>query len=106
MQTHPIVSDQEWLVARQLLLEKEKQLTRLRDELSAERRALPWVKITKSYVFDGPNGPETLADLFGGHSQLIVKHFMFGPIGPKGASAVRSMPTISTAQTSICRGAT
>ena len=84
MQTNPIVSEQEWLVARERLLEKEKQLTRLRDELSAERRGLPWVRITKSYVFDGPEGRETLADLFGANSQLIVKHFMFGPDWPEG----------------------
>jgi predicted dithiol-disulfide oxidoreductase (DUF899 family) len=84
MQTNSIVSEQEWLVARQRLLEKEKELTRLRDELSAERRGLPWVRIAKSYVFDGPDGRETLADLFGGNSQLIVKHFMFGPDWPEG----------------------
>ena len=58
---------------------KEKELTRLRDQLSAERRKLPWVKVEKNYVFDGPNGKETLADLFDGRSQLIVYHFMFGP---------------------------
>ena len=84
MQTNSIVSEQEWLVARQRLLEKEKELTRLRDELTAERRGLPWVRIAKSYVFDGPDGRETLADLFGGNSQLIVKHFMFGPDWPEG----------------------
>jgi predicted dithiol-disulfide oxidoreductase (DUF899 family) len=76
---HPIVSHDEWLVARKQLLVKEKELTRLRDRLAAERRALPWVKIEKPYVFDGPEGKETLADLFGGRSQLIIKHFMLGP---------------------------
>ena len=76
---HQIVSQDEWLVLRKQLLVKEKELTRLRDRLAAERRALPWVKVEKSYVFDGPDGKETLADLFGGRSQLIVKHFMFGP---------------------------
>jgi len=76
---HQIVSHDEWLAARKRLLVKEKQLTRLRDRLAAERRALPWVKVEKPYVFDGPDGKETLADLFGGHSQLIVKHFMLGP---------------------------
>jgi len=76
---HPIVSHDEWLAARKQLLAKEKELTRLRDQLAAERRALPWVKIEKPYVFDGPDGKETLADLFGGRSQLIIKHFMLGP---------------------------
>lgn len=79
MMQHPIVSREEWLAARKVLLAKEKEFTRLRDRLSAERRALPWVKVEKAYVFDGPDGRETLADLFGGHSQLIVKHFMLGP---------------------------
>jgi predicted dithiol-disulfide oxidoreductase (DUF899 family) len=76
---HEIVSQDEWLALRKQLLVREKELTRLRDRLAAERRALPWVKVEKPYVFDGPDGKETLADLFGGRSQLIVKHFMFGP---------------------------
>ncbi len=76
---HPIVSQDEWLTSRKQLLVKEKEFTRLRDQLAAERRALPWVKIEKPYLFDGPDGKETLADLFGGRSQLIIKHFMFGP---------------------------
>ena len=76
---HRIVSRDEWLVARKELLAKEKELTRLRDQLAAERRALPWVTVDKTYVFQGPDGTETLADLFGGRSQLIVRHFMFGP---------------------------
>jgi predicted dithiol-disulfide oxidoreductase (DUF899 family) len=76
---HPVVSRDEWLAARKELLAKEKELTRLRDRLAAERRALPWVKIEKKCVFEGPDGKETLADLFAGRSQLIVKHFMFGP---------------------------
>lgn len=74
-----IVSHDEWLTLRKRLLIKEKEMTRLRDRLAAERRALPWVKVEKSYVFNGAHGKETLGDLFGGHSQLIVKHFMFGP---------------------------
>lgn len=74
-----IVSEAEWLVARKEHLSKEKEFTRLRDQLSAERRMLPWVRIEKNYVFDGPNGKETLAGLFDGRSQLIVYHFMFGP---------------------------
>ena len=74
-----IVTREDWLVARKAHLAKEKELTRLRDQLSTERRELPWVKIDKPYVFDGPNGKETLADLFDGRSQLIIKHFMLGP---------------------------
>jgi predicted dithiol-disulfide oxidoreductase (DUF899 family) len=74
-----IVSEAEWLVARKDLLAREKELTRLRDKLSRHRRELPWVKVEKDYVFDGPNGKETLADLFEGRSQLIVYHFMLGP---------------------------
>src|SRR3984957_9830017 len=79
-----IVSREEWLAARTELLRKEKEFTRLRDQLSEERRALPWVKIDKAYVFDGPNGKQTLADLFDGRSQLVVKHFMFGPEWSEG----------------------
>jgi predicted dithiol-disulfide oxidoreductase (DUF899 family) len=79
MSPQKIVSQEEWLIARKALLAKEKQLTRLRDELSAERRTLPWVKVDKRYVFDGPEGRQTLAELFAGRSQLIVKHFMLAP---------------------------
>jgi len=74
-----IVTREDWLVARKAHLAKEKELTRLRDQLSTERRELPWVKIDKPYLFDGPKGKETLADLFDGRSQLIIKHFMLGP---------------------------
>jgi predicted dithiol-disulfide oxidoreductase (DUF899 family) len=84
MQPHKIVSQTEWLAARKALLANEKQFTKARDELSRERRALPWVKVNKSYVFDGPNGKETLADLFAGRSQLIVYHFMLGPDWEQG----------------------
>ncbi|MGC1858820.1 MAG: thioredoxin family protein [Pseudolabrys sp.] len=76
---HAIVSPNEWLAARKALLAKEKDFTRARDQLSEARRALPWVKVDKNYVFEGPNGQETLSDLFGGRSQLIVYHFMLGP---------------------------
>jgi predicted dithiol-disulfide oxidoreductase (DUF899 family) len=79
MPIHQVVSQDDWTRARVGLLEREKQLTRLRDELAAERRSLPWVEVTKQYEFQGPDGTETLADLFGGRSQLVVKHFMFGP---------------------------
>jgi len=74
-----VVAPEEWLAARVELLKKEKEFTRLRDEISQQRRELPWEKVEKKYVFDGPKGKETLADLFGKHSQLIVYHFMFGP---------------------------
>lgn len=77
--TNPIASREQWLQARLRLLEKEKQLTRLRDELSAERRALPWLRVDRSYTFAGPDGPRTLPELFGGHGQLLVYHFMFAP---------------------------
>jgi predicted dithiol-disulfide oxidoreductase (DUF899 family)/uncharacterized damage-inducible protein DinB len=69
----------EWLTARKELLAKEKEFTRLRDELSRQRRELPWQKVDKNYVFDGPKGKVTLADLFDGRSQLIIYHFMLGP---------------------------
>ena len=74
-----IVSQNEWLAARKALLVKEKQMTRLRDAINAERLALPWVKVEKDYVFDTPAGKKSLADLFYGRSQLIVYHFMLGP---------------------------
>jgi predicted dithiol-disulfide oxidoreductase (DUF899 family) len=76
---HRIVSREDWVAARKKLLSREKEFTRLRDQLSAERRELPWVRVDKQYVFDGPGGKETLDDLFDGRSQLMVYHFMFGP---------------------------
>src|SRR5260221_9599236 len=77
---HPkVVAPAEWAAARKELLKKEKEFSQLRDQLSLQRRELPWEKVEKTYVFDGPKGKETLADLFGGKSQLIVYHFMFGP---------------------------
>ena len=79
MQPHKIVSESEWIAARKAHLAAEKKFTEARDELSRQRRELPWVKVDKPYVFDGPEGRETLAELFGGRSQLIVYHFMFGP---------------------------
>ena len=84
MSTHRIVSQEEWLQARKAHLAREKEFTRLRDQLSRERRALPWVKVEKDYVFQGPNGPESLGDLFGGRSQLLVQHFMYGPDWEEG----------------------
>lgn len=79
MTAHKVVSHDAWIAARQRFLLKEKEFTRLRDELSRERRELPWERVDKEYVFESTNGRETLADLFGGHSQLIVYHFMYGP---------------------------
>jgi predicted dithiol-disulfide oxidoreductase (DUF899 family) len=76
---HEVVSREEWLIARRDLLKREKELTRLRDQLAAERRALPWVKMDKEYVFDAPEGEMTLAELFDGRSQLFIKHFMMAP---------------------------
>ncbi len=77
---HPkVVSHTDWLAARSEFLTKEKQFTRLRDDLSRQRRALPWEKVEKRYEFDSTSGKVTLADLFDGRSQLIVYHFMFGP---------------------------
>ncbi|MGA8744214.1 MAG: thioredoxin family protein [Terracidiphilus sp.] len=74
-----VVSHSEWTEARKQLLAKEKEFTRLRDELSRQRRELPWERIEKKYVFEGPSGKETLTDLFDGRSQLVIYHFMFGP---------------------------
>jgi predicted dithiol-disulfide oxidoreductase (DUF899 family) len=85
-ENHAVVSQKEWLEARKAFLAEEKKLTRLRDELSRKRRELPWVRVEKNYVFDGPNGKETLADLFDGRSQLVVYHFMFGPGWGAGCS--------------------
>jgi predicted dithiol-disulfide oxidoreductase (DUF899 family) len=79
-----IVSQDNWLIARKQLLKREKELTRLRDEVDRARRALPWVKVEKDYPFDGPDGKVTLVDLFEGRSQLIVQHFMFGPDWKEG----------------------
>src|SRR6202045_2635977 len=79
MERPRIVPQAEWLEARKELLKKEKECTRMRDELSRQRRELPWEKVEKNYLFEGPKGKETLADLFGGRSQLIVYHFMLGP---------------------------
>jgi len=82
---HPkIVSRAEWIAARKELLKKEKELTRQKDAVSAQRREMPWAKVEKVYTFDAPGGKKTLADLFEGRSQLIVYHFMFGPDWQEG----------------------
>ena len=81
---HPVVSRDEWLKARQALLIKEKEESRMRDAVNAARMALPWVAIDKAYVFDTPGGKMTLADLFAGRSQLLLYHFMLGPDWTEG----------------------
>jgi predicted dithiol-disulfide oxidoreductase (DUF899 family) len=82
-----VVSRDEWLKARLAHLAAEKEFTRKRDELSRQRRELPWERVEKNYVFEGPNGPETLADLFAGRSQLIIYHFMLGPDWEEGCKS-------------------
>jgi predicted dithiol-disulfide oxidoreductase (DUF899 family) len=89
LHSHPVVSREQWLEARRQHLIHEKALTHQRDRLSAERRALPWVRIDTPYQFDGPDGRQSMGDLFGTNSQLVVYHFMFGPgweQGCKGCS--------------------
>lgn len=79
MLSNPVVSREEWLEARKALLATEKEETKLRDKIRAERQKMPWVKVDKTYTFDTPAGKKTLADLFDGRSQLMIYHFMFGP---------------------------
>jgi len=88
---HPVVSGDQWIAARKALLAREKELTRLRDQIARERRALPWVRIEKHYVFDAPEGRRTLADLFEGRRQLLVQHFMFGPGWEQGCPSCSFM---------------
>jgi predicted dithiol-disulfide oxidoreductase (DUF899 family) len=87
MQPHKIVSRQEWMEARRALLAREKEFTRTRDRLNEERRALPWVKVDKTYAFEGHDGRKTLADLFKGREQLVVQHFMFAPEWTEGCKS-------------------
>jgi predicted dithiol-disulfide oxidoreductase (DUF899 family) len=79
-----VVTREEWLAERRALLAREKQLTREHDAVREMRRALPWVKVEKNYEFEGPKGRESLGELFAGRSQLIVRHFMFGPQATQG----------------------
>ena len=83
---HRVVSRPDWLAARTRLLKKEKSFSHARERLAAERRALPWVRVDREYTFEGPKGTESLADLFGGKSQLVVYHFMFDPAEKKGCA--------------------
>lgn len=79
LDNHRIVSKDEWLAARSALLKKEKEFTVLRDKLGQQQRDMPWVSVDKEYLFVGPNGKQTLSDLFDGRTQLIVYHFMYDP---------------------------
>ena len=88
---HPVVSRDRWVAARKTLLAREKELTRLHDQIARERRALPWVRVEKTYVFDTPTGPRTLADLFEGRRQLLVQHFMFAPGWEQGCKSCSYM---------------
>lgn len=81
---HPVTSFDEWIKAGAQLLAKEKELTRFRDEVSRLRRELPWVRVDKNYVFEGPEGKQSLSDLFDGKSQLIIYHYMFEPGAKEG----------------------
>jgi predicted dithiol-disulfide oxidoreductase (DUF899 family) len=87
MQPHKIVPREEWIEARKTHLAHEKEYTRVRDRLSEERRALPWVKVDKTYVFDGPTGKATLSELFKTRNQLVVQHFMFAPDWNEGCKS-------------------
>ena len=88
---HSVVSRDRWVAGRKRLLAREKELTRLRDQIARERRALPWVRIEKNYVFDALEGQRTLADLFEGRRQLLVQHFMFGPGWEQGCPSCSFM---------------
>lgn len=84
MSAHPVVSAEEWLTARKALLAEEKSLTRRRDDVNRQRLELPWVRVEKTYLFHGPNGQESLSDLFAGRRQLLIYHFMLGPDWTEG----------------------
>jgi predicted dithiol-disulfide oxidoreductase (DUF899 family) len=89
--TGRVVTRDAWLAERMALLAREKELTRLRDQIARERRAMPWVRIEKNYAFDSPEGPRTLAELFDGRRQLLVQHFMFGPGWEQGCASCSFM---------------
>jgi predicted dithiol-disulfide oxidoreductase (DUF899 family) len=88
---HRVVSRDQWIAERKRLLAREKQLTHLRDQIARERRALPWMRIGKNYVFDTPEGRRTLADLFEGRRQLLLQHFMFAPGWEQGCPSCSFM---------------
>ena len=87
MKEHQVLSHDQWIEARKALLAREKEFSKSRDALSEARRALPWERVEKEYVFEGPDGKESLADLFDGKSQLIVYHFMYGPGWEEGCKS-------------------
>jgi len=88
---HPVVARDRWVDQRKALLAREKELTRLQDDIARERRALPWVRLDKRYVFDTPDGPRALGDLFAGRRQLLVQHFMLGPGWAQGCPSCSYM---------------
>ena len=90
-ETHRVVSRDQWVAERKALLAREKELTRLRYDIARERRALPWVRIDKNYIFDAPEGRRTLAELFGGRRQLLVQHFMLAPGWEQGCPSCSYM---------------
>jgi predicted dithiol-disulfide oxidoreductase (DUF899 family) len=100
MESDRVVSRDQWIEARKALLAREKEFTRLRDQLSRERRELPWVRVDKPYVFQGAKGKQSLSELFAGRRQLIVYHFMFDPSWEEGCKSCSFGPTISTG--SLC----
>jgi predicted dithiol-disulfide oxidoreductase (DUF899 family) len=100
MMNHQTAGRAEWQAARDELLQREKEHTRVADELARSRRELPWVEIEKEYKFDAAGGTRTLAELFDGRSRLLIYHFMFGPSYEAGC---RSTPRWPTASTASCR---
>lgn len=88
---HPVVSRDRWIAERKVLLEREKELTRLRDRIAGERRALPWVRLSDDYLFDTVDGPRHLSELFQGRRQLLVQHFMLGPGWEQGCKSCSFM---------------
>src|SRR6186713_2815309 len=88
---HPVVTKDRWIAERKQLLAREKELTQLRDQIARERRALPWVRIDKNYVFEAPEGRRTLAELFADRRQLMVQHFMFAPGWKQGCPSCSFM---------------
>ena len=97
IESREAVSQTEWLIARKKFLLEEKNFSKLPDELNLQRRKLPWVKVEKEYLFDGPRGKVPLADLFSGKSQLIIYHFIFGPGWQHACEHCSFGPTISIA---------
>lgn len=89
--SHPVVPNTQWLAARKALLAHEKELTRLQDQIARERRALPWVRVEQDYVFDTPDGPRALSELFEGRQQLLIQHFMLGPGWAEGCPSCSYM---------------